>query len=218
MTTQAIVKSNGVNLPDLSADGFEFTTEGLKPIGAPTRDQCFQAMQTLTQYGGWLNVRVKAWQLAMGDMWNYMYDRFREEAFQAVTGLDYETNTYQHFGYVSKRIPEPVRREIPLEYSYYREVAPCETLDERRSWLKAARDNEWTVRDLRREMQDGHATIKRLPLAVNVLFGSWIERANYLNRSQDDEITRAKAETYRQCADELKAALEQDHQMNARKQ
>lgn len=197
-------------LPDLTKYGFEFSVHGLKPIGAPSREQCFEAMHQLRSYGAWLQIRVRAWQLAVGDLWNYCQDRFGEDAFQLVDHLDYERATLYQWGSVAKRIPMRTRVQMPLDYSYYREVSRCETLDERQNWLQKAADEHLTIKELHAEIHENGGNGKVVPTEVAVLPGTWRERAAYLLASRNDDSARATAETYIKCAEELVDAAVRD--------
>lgn len=206
----SLVTKPEVKLPDLSKYGFEFSVHGLKPIGTPDRHQCFNAFNQLKNYGEWLQVRGRAWQLAMGDLWNYCRDRFGDEAFQLTDQLDYERGTLYQWGRVAREIPVRTRVQIPLDYSYYREVSSCKTPEERDNWLRLAADEGLTVKDLQHEMHKAGAKVHVIRTAVAILPGTWLERAEHLaNRNGSDEA-RVTAETYRRCAKELTAAMEQD--------
>lgn len=197
-------------LPDLTKYGFEFSIHGLKPIGAPDRHQCFNAFNQLKSYGEWLQVRGRAWQLAMGDLWNYCRDRFGEDAFQLADKLDYERGTLYQWGSVARKIPDRTRVQVPLDYSFYREVSSCDTPEEREHWLKLAADEGLTVKDLSREMHKAGAKVHAVKTAVAILPGTWLERAEHLANHNGTEEARATAEAYRRCAKELTTAMEQD--------
>lgn len=209
-TPSALTTQPEPKLPDLTKYGFEFSIHGLKPIGAPNRHQCFNAFNQLKSYGGWLQVRGRAWQLAMGDLWNYCRDRFGEDAFQITDQLDYERGTLYQWGRVAREIPARTRVQIPLDYSYYREVSGCNTQEERESWLKLAAAEHFTVKDLQREMHKAGAKPHVVKTAVALLPGNWLERSDHLLSRNGSDDARAVAETYKRCAKELTEAMQQD--------
>ena len=120
---------------------FRFGKSGLEVEGSPDFDACNQAITTLKQVHGVI-------QLAIGDLLNYMQGRFGEAYAQALEASDYTSGTAANVQWVARSVPPEVRR-LELNFDHHRAVAPL-PVEQQAEWLEKAEKESLSARALRR--------------------------------------------------------------------
>ena len=107
-------------------------------------EECTQAM---TKFGA-MNRNFPWW---VGDMINHAHNVHGEKYTQALDMTQWEYKTLVHYAYLCKSIP--YERRIPKLFpSHHMEVLKLAPSDQDR-YLKKAATKEWSVRELREEVQ-----------------------------------------------------------------
>lgn len=212
-TTTVLAKPSAVRRlapNDLTRLHFRLDARGLMPIGTPSYEEWSECGLWLKDARDELDRRMLMVQFAIGDWINYGEQRsWGEKYSQALDETHYDYPTLRNFAYVSRQVPLSLRSD-KLTYSHHTLVAGLKTADERKEWLDYAEAEHKSVPALREEMRSHNAHGTTVKTAVNVLPATWRERATYLTNSRNDDESRAAAETYLKCADELTTALGQD--------
>jgi hypothetical protein len=124
--------------------GVEVTKTGLK-ISAPLS---YVEWESLGSHLQAVHRSVLFW---IGDWLVWGQGKWGEKYAQAVESTGYAVQTLMNAQWVASRIEISLRGEV-LSWSHHREIAALEP-PEQGVWLKAAVDNQWTVRELRDEIK-----------------------------------------------------------------
>ena len=99
-----------------------------------------------------MNTASRWW---LGD-WVIYGERYLAETYtQALEDTDYDKETVRGFAYVCERF-EPERRRDDVSWSHHRVVAALPPKEADR-WLKLAAKNNWTVKELKKEIRKAKA-------------------------------------------------------------
>lgn len=151
---------------DLSAYGFEPTSNGL----SPTREVSFKEwaalepllrceMQTVTRRATWI-------QFAFGDWLNYGESHFGEnEIWNVIDQSHYEAHTLQNMKSVARSVPQSRRREN-LTWSHHASVQRLDPEDQTKM-LETAETEGWPVARLREEVRGTKGIEPRYVLCTN---------------------------------------------------
>lgn len=125
----------------MRSDGFQFTATGLVVQGQPTFEQCETMINRL-------HIVKDAVQMWLGDLLNYMEERWGEAYAQVVDGLDYAEGSLNNYQRVARQVPPPLRNEA-LTYNHYAAVAPLPQ-EKQAYWLNRAAEEKLSTRSLRK--------------------------------------------------------------------
>lgn len=193
----------------------------------PTFEAWLEFGKQLKDYESRLGAHVQRYQLVVGDWANYGTDQWGRAAESAIAKLGYSHETVRNLAWVARRIPASLRNDA-LTLEDYRAVAPLEDEGEREEWLDRKQSEQWSGRRLRDEIQqsrNGHgaeasscaeakpvqATLTGVPVSrpkdgLRDLAGEWTADAETLI-ARGDELSRAQADVYLDCAARLKEAI-----------
>lgn len=155
-TSLTVYAPNALDLPSVSAFGFEFMPNGLRVTGQPTYDDWKSCGLILRNYGDELQARTKAYQLAIGDWFNIGLSLYGEEFSQALDESDYTVKTLADFARVAERTPSASRDAHPdLEYAKFRAVSQAiDDPAERAAWLDECEEKQWSTLQLREAISE----------------------------------------------------------------
>jgi hypothetical protein len=122
------------------------------------------------EIGAILSLVEKSLRLWIGDWLNYGESRWDDKYSQAMDSTGYAYGTLANSAWVTDRVPNSLRRES-LSFSHYQTVAPLKTLDERAEWLARAEAEEWSVRQLEKEIRSSNSHAPRTRLIPCTLCG-----------------------------------------------
>lgn len=131
---------------------------GLPDTPAPALEHLYSFDQwcdygvQLAEYQSRLGEYVKAYQLLIGDWINYGISHWQRPAEREIKALGFSRETADNFAWVARRIPESLRGDEKATFEDYRTVAALDSPKERAEWLEKKRANEWSGRELRRQI------------------------------------------------------------------
>lgn len=169
----------------------------------------------LKEHEARLHEHLQTFQLVVGDWYNYGVEHWQRPAEKAAREIGYSRETIQNFAWVARRIPASLRGD---DYTFedYRTVAALDEESERAEWLEKKKENEWSGKELRRQIASarGHepapATAdereEQRGNALDELAREWNETGDKLAR-QGGEVSLAQADVYFDCANALARAL-----------
>ncbi len=185
------------------------TFDGWKLYGKQLRDHDDQLAE-----------HAKSFQLVLGDWANFGVSTWGEQAERAIKEIGYKPETIQNFKWVAARIPDSLRDEgTTLED--YRAVAPLATETERKEWLDKKKAEGWSGRRLREEIKKARAgqqartdvPPERLTTSRRDALTALVDEFNATGDDllkRGDELSKAQADVYFDCAAQLKDALKGD--------
>lgn len=118
-----------------------------------------QVLAKSVQVGNWANWAIGAC-LVKGEQ------SFGEEYAQAVGEVGLSPDRATACKYVYERIPDLIRVK-ELSWSHHREIAPLETEEDRAEWLLLALKKDWSVAELKHELEERGLKKHRIPKTEN---------------------------------------------------
>ena len=115
--------------------------------------------------GQTLQAVARCIQLAIGDWLVFGEHHYGEHYTQAVEITGRDEGTLANYQWVAQAVPPSLRNEL-LNFDHYRFVARLPEVDQRREYLAAAVTNDWSARELDRQIK--HDT--GVPIAITTTF------------------------------------------------
>jgi hypothetical protein len=176
-------------------DKFTFTSTGLVIRGDPTLEECEEVGQCISLLG-------KMAPIWLGDLLNYMENRWGEGYAQVLDATGYAYQTVVNAKSVMGRVPPEVRRE-GLHFSHY-EAAASLPLQQQERLLERAVEEGLRTSDIRREARriKRHESQGFLPASVKMTVNMTFEVPANLNgklRSSLERLTERLTEWDIEC-------------------
>lgn len=195
----------------------------------PTWDGWVQYGQALREHQGKLDRHVKNYQLVLGRWAAYGIDHWQRPAERKIKDLGFAPGTIANFAWVARRIPETLQND-GLSFEHYRAIAALPE-GEREEWAARAKAEDLSGRELHKRIGETHKSngngkaaqpslcnegtemdapargggvVASSPLED--LIADWTIGAERLIR-RGDELSRAQADCYLDCANNLREAL-----------
>ena len=127
----------------MPGDNFKFTPTGLTIKENTTIDDWIKCGKFLRRAEG----AVQFW---LGDWINFGEKKYGEMYSQALEESDYGYGTLRNFAWIANKV-ELSSRNDNLSFKHHQLIAGFDQKDQSR-WLKRASDEEWSVADMRKEI------------------------------------------------------------------
>jgi hypothetical protein len=105
-----------------------------------------------------------------GDWLNYGEHRWGEKYTQAIDETGSTYGSLANAAWIARQVPISLRSE-KLGIGHWQTVAPLKTLDERAEWLAKAEAEQWSVRQLEKEIRSSNSHAPRTRLIPCTLCG-----------------------------------------------